>query len=260
MRGGMAAHRSAPPAMRGAAAAGSASPASTRATGAAGRARSASRRARRAASGRRRLRSLAALAKVHEALVDSPRAFARMRDMALSGLLGECLPDGGRASGHAAARRPPADPDDGLSCRRSLTRAGPRRGDLRRAPEVPCGGPKVPLRRLDSKAGSVCAAHATPAHGSDSPCRRTAAGRRACAGSLAGAWDIGPRPSGNISYAVDPALGRAAADGARGALAAWDEANEASRSRSPGPGPRPASRRPHGRLIFRRATAAGAPA
>lgn len=45
------------------------------------------------------------------------------------------------------------------------------------------------------------------------------------AGSAVGLWDIGPRPSGHISYAVDPALGRAAADGARDAFAAWDEAN-----------------------------------
>lgn len=48
----------------------------------------------------------------------------------------------------------------------------------------------------------------------------------AYAGSVVGVWDIGPRPSGSISYAVDPALGRAAAEGARDAFAAWDGANE----------------------------------
>lgn len=47
----------------------------------------------------------------------------------------------------------------------------------------------------------------------------------AYAGSVVGVWDIGPRPSGSISYAVDPALGHAAADGARDAFAAWDGAN-----------------------------------
>ena len=45
------------------------------------------------------------------------------------------------------------------------------------------------------------------------------------AGSVVGAWDVGPRPSGRIVYAVDPALGQDAADGARDAFAAWDAAN-----------------------------------
>ena len=45
------------------------------------------------------------------------------------------------------------------------------------------------------------------------------------AGSVGGVWDIGPRASGSISYAVDPTLGSAAVKGARDAFAAWDEAN-----------------------------------
>ena len=47
----------------------------------------------------------------------------------------------------------------------------------------------------------------------------------AYAGSVVGVWDLGQRPSGHITYAVDPALGRIAMDGARDAFAAWDAAN-----------------------------------
>ena len=59
-----------------------------------------------AAADRRKFRRLAALAKVHEAF-NSPREFARMRDMALSGLLGEYL---SQTVVGRAGMPPPADP------------------------------------------------------------------------------------------------------------------------------------------------------
>ena len=46
------------------------------------------------------------------------------------------------------------------------------------------------------------------------------------AGQLAGTWDYMPRVSGQITYAVDRELGKAAIDGARDAFAAWDAAND----------------------------------
>lgn len=45
-------------------------------------------------------------------------------------------------------------------------------------------------------------------------------------GYMAGAWDYMPRVSGQITYAVDRELGRAAINGAHDAFAAWDAAND----------------------------------
>ena len=59
-----------------------------------------------AAADRRWFRKLVALAKVHEAL-NSPREFARMRDMALNGLLGEYL---SQTAVGRVGMPPPADP------------------------------------------------------------------------------------------------------------------------------------------------------
>ena len=45
------------------------------------------------------------------------------------------------------------------------------------------------------------------------------------AGHLAGAWDVAPRESGRLTFALDRQLGAAAIHGARDAFAAWDAAN-----------------------------------
>ena len=86
-----------------------------------------------AAHDRRKFSKLAALAKVHEAL-NSPREFARMRDMASSGLLGEYL---SQTAVGRADMPPPADPppvrlrpfcvprSDARTCRRPLTPCRP---------------------------------------------------------------------------------------------------------------------------------------
>lgn len=45
-------------------------------------------------------------------------------------------------------------------------------------------------------------------------------------GILAGMWDLVPRESGPITYAVDPAIGAGGLAGARDALSAWGATNE----------------------------------